>query len=123
MEAKPRSTSVKSTKSDKSSPATAAASGDKKEGSIKEQPNPTPKKTTVETVQVNQDGAKASGGAEPQGVPSSLENKGTEEEQEATNGVSEGSGIEGLKPFLVAAGVAVAAIAIIVGAVFLARKK
>ncbi|KAM4617322.1 cell cycle exit and neuronal differentiation protein 1 [Discoglossus pictus] len=118
MEAKPRSTSVKA-KTEKGSP----AGGEKKESSIKEQPNPVAKKTTAETVPVSHDGSKPSGGAQSEGAPNTSENKGTEEEQDAINGAAEGSGFEGLKPILVAAGVAVAAIAVIVGVVFLARKK
>ncbi|KAG8563940.1 hypothetical protein GDO81_016261 [Engystomops pustulosus] len=118
MEAKPRTTSVK--KTDKGSP---AVGGDKKEGSVKEQSNPTSKKTTTgDTAPVNHENTKPTV-PEPQGPPATTENKTNGEEQEASNGAAEGSGFEGLKPILVAAGVAVAAIAVIVGVVFLARKK
>ncbi|KAM4721407.1 cell cycle exit and neuronal differentiation protein 1 [Rhinophrynus dorsalis] len=119
MEAKPRSTSVKASKTEKGSP---AAGGDKKEISTKEQQNPVAKKTVGETVPVNNDGAKPSG-AESQGASSTSENKGRGEEPDTSNGAAEGSGCEGLKPLLVAAGVTVAAIAVIVGVVLLARKK
>ncbi|MEE6498575.1 hypothetical protein FKM82_003163 [Ascaphus truei] len=120
MEAKPRSTSVKASKAEKGSP---AAGGEKKETSNKEQPNPTAKKMAGETVPVNHDGVKPTGGVERQDAPVAPENKGSREEQDASNGAAEGSGFEGLKPLLVAAGVAVAALAVIVGAVLLARKK
>ncbi|KAM8938852.1 cell cycle exit and neuronal differentiation protein 1 [Pelodytes ibericus] len=120
MDAKPRSTSIKSSKTDKGSPATG---GEKKEGPTKEQPNPAPKKPVAgDTAPVNHDGAKPSA-AESEGATSTSENKGNGEEQEASNGGAEGSGFEGLKPLLVAAGVAVAAVAVIVGVVFLVRKK
>nr|DBA17306.1 TPA: hypothetical protein GDO54_002773 [Pyxicephalus adspersus] len=118
MEAKPRSTSVK--KADKGNPSTG---GDKKEGSIKDQPNPTTKKaTTGDTAPVNHEDSKPTV-PEPQGPPSTSENKENGEENDASDGAAEGSGFEGLKPILMAAGVAVAAIAVIVGVVFLARKK
>ncbi|CAJ0967131.1 unnamed protein product [Ranitomeya imitator] len=118
MEAKPRTTSVK--KTDKGNP---AAGGEKREGSVKEQSNPSSKKTTTgDTALINHESSKPSV-PEPQGPPATTENKTNGEEQEASNGAAEGCGYEGLKPVLVAAGVAVAAIAIIVGVVFLARKK
>ncbi|XP_053304608.1 cell cycle exit and neuronal differentiation protein 1 [Spea bombifrons] len=120
MEAKPRSSSIKASKTDKANP---AAGTEKKEGPVKEQPNPTPKKPVAgEAAPVNHDGAKPTA-TESQGPPNTSENKGSDEEQDTSNGAAEGSGFEGLKPLLVAAGVAVAAIAVIVGAVFLARKK
>ncbi|KAG8438036.1 hypothetical protein GDO86_008644 [Hymenochirus boettgeri] len=109
MEAKSRS-SIKTSK-------TAA---EKKEP--KEPNNPTAKKTMSETVPVSQDGAK-SDGAESQGVMAPSENKGHADEQDTSNGGGEGSGYESLKPVLLAVGVTVAALAVIVGVVFLARKK
>ncbi|XP_040184467.1 cell cycle exit and neuronal differentiation protein 1 [Rana temporaria] len=118
MEPKPRSTSVK--KADKGNPAT---SGDKKEGTIKDQPIPTAKKaTTGDTAPVNHEDSKPTV-PEPQAPPSVPENKADGEENDSSNGAADGSGFEGLKPLLMAAGVAVAAIAVIVGVVFLARKK
>lgn len=117
MEPKPRSTSVK--KADKGIPAT---SGDKKEGTIKD-PNPTTKKAnTGDTAPVNHEDSKPTV-PEPQAPPSTSENKANGEENDSSDGTADGSGFEGLKPLLMAAGVAVAAIAVIVGVVFLARKK
>lgn len=118
MEAKPRTTSVK--KIEKGGP---AAGGEKKEGPIKEQSNPTSKKTTTaDPAPVNHESSKPTV-PEPQGPPATTENKTNGEEQEVSSEGADGSGYEGLKPILVAAGVAVAAIAVIVGVVFLARKK
>ncbi|OCT83971.1 hypothetical protein XELAEV_18022109mg [Xenopus laevis] len=116
MEAKSRSTSSKVSKTEKSSPA-----AEKKDSSTKEQHNPTTKKTTAEIVPATQDGTKPAA-SEPQVTPATSD-KGNAEEQDTSNGTGEGSGFEGLKPLLVAAGVTVAALAVIVGIVFLARKK
>ncbi|KAM9301468.1 cell cycle exit and neuronal differentiation protein 1 [Gastrophryne carolinensis] len=118
METKPKSTSIK--KTEKGNPATA---GDKKEGSLKEQPNTTTKKAaTADPTPVSHEDSKPTA-PEPQAPPSTSENKTNGEENDASNASEEGSGCEGLKPLLVAAGVAVAAVAIIVGFVFLARRK
>lgn len=118
MEAKSRSSSIKTSKTEKGSPAT----GEKKESTSKEHPNPPPRKpVAAEPALVDNDGAKPTA-SDSQGAPTTSETKGNVEEQDATNG-SESSGFEGLKPLLIAAGVAVAACAVIVGVVLLARKK
>ncbi|KAE8607171.1 hypothetical protein XENTR_v10011065 [Xenopus tropicalis] len=118
MEAKSRSTSSKASKTEKGG----SAAAEKKDTSTKEQHNPSAKKMTAESIPANQDGTKPVA-AEPQVPPAASEDKGNAEEQDTSNGTGEGSGFEGLKPLLVAAGVTVAALAVIVGVVFLARKK
>ncbi|XP_006019267.1 cell cycle exit and neuronal differentiation protein 1 [Alligator sinensis] len=104
-----------------------ATNADKKETPSKEQPAPVPTTTTTKkaaseaAVANNHSNLKPSSAAtetpEATSQSSDSEHKGDSTEE------SPGSIFDNMKPLIVAGGVAVAAIAVILGVVFLARKK
>uniref|UniRef100_A0A8C8VNL2 Cell cycle exit and neuronal differentiation protein 1 n=1 Tax=Pelusios castaneus TaxID=367368 RepID=A0A8C8VNL2_9SAUR len=120
---KPDSKAASSGKPEKPAPGP-ATNADKKETPSKEQPAPVTavKKATSEATALNnhsnlKPGPAAPEAPEPTGQSPDSEHKG--------NGVEESSGsvFDNVKPFIVVGGMVVAAVAVILGVAFLARKK
>ncbi|XP_033917486.1 cell cycle exit and neuronal differentiation protein 1 [Melopsittacus undulatus] len=94
-----------------------ATNADKKDAP-KEQPAPATKKATGDAaVTNNHSSLKPSEAPEPTGPSPDSEHKGKGSEE------SPGSIFDNVKPLLIVGGVAVAALAVVVGMAFLARKK